>query len=48
MKFNQFLIGPYIGVGSPVDQTFWVDNLIIATSIPEDLSPPQNLRIINQ
>src|SRR5438552_1470456 len=27
MKFNQLLIGPYIGDGSPVDQSLWVDNL---------------------
>lgn len=31
MKFNQFLIGPYIGVGSPLAQGFWVDDLVIAT-----------------
>jgi len=30
MKFNQLLYGPYIGVGSPVDQTWWVDDLMIA------------------
>lgn len=50
MKFNQILIGPYIGVGSPVDQTFWVDNLIIATdrTNTEQLSPPQNLRITSK
>ena len=48
MKFNQLLIGPYIGVGSPVDQTFWVDNLIVATSPLTQLVPPQNLRIISQ
>ncbi len=48
MKFNQFLIGPYIGVGSPVDQTLWVDNLVLATGTPTPLSPPQNLRIISQ
>jgi len=49
MKFNQFLIGPYIGVGSPVDQTFWVDNLVVATgkTTAVQLSPPQNLRIIS-
>ena len=29
MKFNQLLIGPYIGDGSPVDQTMWVDNLTV-------------------
>jgi hypothetical protein len=39
MKFNQFIIGPYIGVGSPVDQAFWVDNLILATGIIEDRQP---------
>jgi hypothetical protein len=34
MQFNQFLIAPYIGVGSPVDQTMWVDNLTVATAKP--------------
>ena len=32
MKFNQFLIAPYIGDGSPVAQSMWVDDLVIATS----------------
>ncbi len=32
MKFNQILIAPYIGDGSPVEQTMWVDDLIVATS----------------
>jgi hypothetical protein len=32
MKFNQFLIAPYIGDGSPVDQYLWVDNLTISNS----------------
>lgn len=32
MKFNQFVIAPWIGDGSPVDQTFWVDDLVVATS----------------
>ncbi|MDH3858554.1 MAG: hypothetical protein OEV07_11215 [Gammaproteobacteria bacterium] len=31
MKFNQILIGPYIGVGSPVAQTLWIDELLVAT-----------------
>jgi hypothetical protein len=31
MKFNQFMIAPYIGDGSPVAQTFWVDELVVAT-----------------
>ena len=32
MKFNQFLIAPYIGDGSPVEQVMWIDNLTVATS----------------
>ena len=32
MKFNQFIIAPYIGDGSPVAQSMWVDDLVIATS----------------
>jgi len=32
--FNQLLIGPYIGAGSPIDQTIWVDNLRVATAKP--------------
>src|SRR6266480_1491577 len=31
LQLNQFLIAPYIGDGSPVDQTMWVDNLKVAT-----------------
>lgn len=41
MKFNQFMIGPYIGDGSPIDQTMWVDDLIVGTSRPAgDITPP--------
>jgi hypothetical protein len=41
MKFNQLFFGGYIGVGSPVDQTWWVDDLTLAdgwitTSIDPD------------
>ncbi len=32
MKFDQFLIAPWIGVGSPVAQTMWVDDVVVATS----------------
>ena len=32
MRFNQFIIAPWIGDGSPVDQTMWVDDLTVATS----------------
>ncbi len=49
MQFNQLLIGPYIGNGSPVDQTFWIDNLTVGTSRPTSTpyppSPPSNLRV---
>jgi len=34
MRFNQLLFAPYIGVGSPIDQTFWIDDLTIADGIP--------------
>ena len=32
MKFNQFLIAPYTGDGSPIEQTMWIDDLTVATS----------------
>ena len=32
MKFNQFLIAPYISDGSPVEQTMWIDDLTVSTS----------------
>jgi hypothetical protein len=31
LQFNQFLIAPYIGDGSPVDQSMFIDNLTVAT-----------------
>ena len=34
MQWNQFIIGPYIGPGSPVAQSMWIDDLLIATSKP--------------
>jgi hypothetical protein len=47
MAFNQFVMAPYIGNGSPVDQKFWVDNLTIATGRISGNGPPapQNLRV---
>jgi hypothetical protein len=51
MKFNQFIIAPWIGDGSPVDQTFWIDDLTVATERPEmNNAPaaPEGLRVINQ
>lgn len=40
IKFNQFQIAPWIGDGSPVDQTFWVDNLTVADHRTDDPIPP--------
>jgi len=34
INFHQFLIAPYIGDGSPVDQYMWVDDLTVATGKP--------------
>ncbi len=44
MKFNQFILGPYIGDGSPVDQTIWIDDLIV--SIPDTTCPPVQCNLI--
>ena len=41
MKFNQFLIAPWIGDGSPVDQTFWIDSLTVAASNLHDTISPK-------
>jgi len=56
MRFNQLLIAPYIGDGSPADQSYWIDNLVIASARPAvppppgggttAPQPPTNLRII--
>jgi Bacterial Ig-like domain (group 2) len=32
LQFSQFLIAPYIGDGSPADQSMWIDNLRVATA----------------
>jgi hypothetical protein len=34
LKFDQFAMLPYIGDGSPIAQTFWVDDLTVATARP--------------
>lgn len=46
MKFNHLLITPYIGDGSPVAQTMWVDNLTVSTNRAGSTapSPPTNLK----
>jgi hypothetical protein len=35
MAFNQFAMLPYIGPGSPIDQRFWVDEMVVATARPD-------------
>src|SRR5579863_6561237 len=49
MQFDQFVMAPYIGVGSPADQSFWVDDLTVATSRPTPgsvaPSPPTDLMV---
>ena len=47
MQFNQFIIGPYIGAGAAVSQSFWVDDLTVATERPDTStpSPPTNLTV---
>jgi hypothetical protein len=30
MQFSTFLLAPYIGDGSPVDQTMWIDDVILS------------------
>lgn len=44
MKFNQFIIAPLIG-GAPANQTFWVDNLSVASG-RYNILKPTNIRII--
>jgi uncharacterized protein YjdB len=34
IQFHQFVMAPYLGDGSPVDQYLWVDDLAVATSRP--------------
>jgi uncharacterized protein YjdB len=40
LMFHQFVIAPYIGDGSPNDQSMWVDDLTLATSRPDSAPPP--------
>lgn len=46
MQFNQFIIGPYIGAGAAVNQSFWIDDLVVATDRPNTTpSPPTLLQV---
>jgi hypothetical protein len=52
MKFNQFVIAPWMGNGAPGNQSFWIDDLKVATSRSGDtpsspLNPPSNLKIVS-
>src|SRR6185503_10171027 len=40
LQFHQFMIAPYIGDGSPVDQTMWIDDLTVGTGGPSAPPPP--------
>ena len=40
LQFHQFVIAPYIGDGSPVEQTFWIDELTIANEPPNNSAVP--------
>lgn len=40
MRFNQFLIAPYIGDGSPVEQSMWVDHILVANGRMAMLESP--------
>jgi hypothetical protein len=42
MRFNQFLLLPFIGDGSPADQTFWIDDVIVAPMRPTPPPAPPN------
>jgi hypothetical protein len=44
-KFNQFLLAPFIGDGSPIAQDLWIDNLIVADQPGAFLPAPTNLRV---
>lgn len=40
LKFRQFLLTPYIGDGSPVAQTMWIDDLVVGTVRDASAPPP--------
>jgi hypothetical protein len=49
-KWSQFVLAPYIGDGSPVAQTMWIDELTVGIGEPNTEpikpSPPTGLRIV--
>jgi hypothetical protein len=34
LQFRTFMLGPWIGDGSPRDQSMWIDDLVLATAKP--------------
>ena len=48
MKLNQFIFAPWIGDGSPLTQTFWIDDLVVASARPTSgaLPAPTNARLV--
>lgn len=51
MAFNQLSVAPYIGDGSPIAQSFWVDELTVGTARPGgcvSLQPPQPPILLDQ
>lgn len=47
IKFNEIMIGPYIGAGTSQTQKFWIDGLSITGSNSGSIAAPTNLKIIN-
>ncbi|HSL21162.1 MAG TPA: hypothetical protein VK886_06470 [Vicinamibacterales bacterium] len=43
-RLTQLNLMPYIGDGSPADQTMWIDNLMIASARPAVPPPPPSLQ----
>lgn len=51
LKFNQLVIGPFLGNGAPGNQSFWLDDLVVATSRPNTgaaPTAPTNLKVISK
>ena len=38
-KWAQFVLAPYIGDGSPIAQSMWIDELTVGTSSPNNVAP---------
>lgn len=40
LRMNQLILSPYMGDGSPIAQKFWLDELIVAQSMPDGPAAP--------